>query len=56
VSAATLINNAQNSSLSLGSFGTEVTPLPQASASNVERPTLVIGDIHGHLTRFENLR
>lgn len=55
MSAATLIDNAQNSSLSLGSFGTEVTPLPQASASNAERPTLVIGDIHGHLTRFENL-
>lgn len=55
MSAATLIDNTQNSSLSLGSFGTEVTPLPQASASNVERPTLVIGDIHGHLTRFESL-
>lgn len=55
MSAATLIDNTQNSSLSLGSYGTEVTPLPQAFASREERPTLVIGDVHGHLTRLENL-
>jgi hypothetical protein len=55
VSAATLIPTTETSPLSPGSFGT-VQESPQAvSASSDEIPALVIGDLHGHLDRFEAL-
>lgn len=55
MNATTTNPTISNSSESLGSFGF-VDPIPQAVfESNDERRTLVIGDIHGHLDRFEAL-
>jgi hypothetical protein len=55
VSAATLIPTTETSPLSPGKFGMEQES-PQADfASSDEIPALVIGDLHGHLDRFEAL-
>lgn len=55
MSAATLTDTTKTSRLSLGKSGTVPQTLPQESALSAERPALVIGDIHGHLDRLENL-
>jgi hypothetical protein len=55
VSAATLIPTTETSPLSLGSYGMEQESPQAVYESSVEVPALVIGDLHGHLDRFEAL-
>lgn len=55
MSAATLTLPTDTYDLSHGNYGS-VQPIPQADfASNAEPRALVIGDLHGHLDRFEAL-
>lgn len=55
MSAATLSPTISDYDPLLGSYGS-VDPIPQAAfVSNAERDCLVIGDLHGHLDRFEAL-
>jgi hypothetical protein len=55
VSAATLTKLIEDYDLSHGRSGFEAPSLQAVSESNEERRALVIGDLHGHLDRFEAL-
>lgn len=55
MSAATLTRPIETSVLSPGSYGSVAPTLQEVSGSSGERRALVIGDLHGHLDRFEAL-